>query len=293
MKILHVAMGSPEIDRAWSELGHTVHRLDWPYYVKKRGKLAFQQKLLSEASSNLYDVIFMQLQTPDVIQRETVENLRRLGAFVINWTGDVRENIDWYKNLAPSFNVTAFTNQTDIDIIRSMGYNAHYLQIGYDETIYKYKHQERKGVVFLGNNYPNRFPESSTRERIVRCYATKGLQIYGKGWSGKRNRTMPEQEVRIYQKARFALNIDHFDRPLFYSDRVLRAQACGAVICQMGKTHISEEHPYTLKGYPKEIDVFCNDVGNNGKLAAEYTREHHTWHSRFPVIEEMLNLYSE
>ena len=284
MKVLHVALGSPEIDKAFRAKGHEVRRIEWRG-LKAERLIYLTSIVTKEAEEFKPDLVFMQIQTPGIVERQLIEKLRSLGAFVLNWTGDVRENIDWYLELGPFFNVTCFTNGTDIDTFKAKGLSADYLQIGYDPEIYYLDKRERrgKGVVFLGNNYIDRFPESKRRAEVVNKYLDKGLKAWGGKWGNSTMRTTPDMERVIYNLNRYALNLDHFDRPLFYSDRVIRAQACGAVICQMSDVDISAEHPYVQYGYPNEY----SDTPTP-KEVAEYTRVNHSWEARIPRIIEIM-----
>ena len=271
MRFLHIAMGMPEFDKAIQDTGHKVHRLEW------RSQPNLHEAILRAAKDFAPDIAFFQIQTPMIVERRTLEALAKDGIFTINWTGDVRENIDWYLRAAPYFGVTCFTNQTDIDTMQYQNLRADYLQIGYDDSIYTYLKRDRSGVVFLGNDYDGRFPESSTRRRIVEHYRQKGLKAYGRGFGPRV--TSAHVEVEIYQKASFALNIDHFNRPKFASDRVLRAQACGAIVCQMSDICL-DEHPFFFYGYPELQEM----PESYHRMTAEYTRAHHTWRSRVPQI---------
>ena len=289
MKILHIALGGPEFDRAASERGHDVYRIDWR-------KMADPNKeILQCIKGQSFDLVFAQIQTAKVIYHETWDALRESGALVVNWTGDVRDDIDWFLDAAPHVDITAFTNLTDVDAIREAGHRAEYLQIGYDEKLYTYAEKERSGVVFLGNDYGDRFPLSEARAAMV----SRMQMEFGKDFSayGKRQEnpiTTPAQEVRIYQSALVAINFDHFNRPLFASDRILRAQACGAAVVSMAYEGINDEHPYvgaaeTLDDMVKMVRFALDNPGRAaalGKMGADHTLSMHRWNNRFETIEQ-------
>ena len=75
---------------------------------------------------------------------------------------------------AKHFDVTAFTNMTDVELIRAAGYRSEFLQIGYDERVFNTDGAgERSGVVFLGNNYGGyKFAESDGRRAIEQFLAS-------------------------------------------------------------------------------------------------------------------------
>jgi hypothetical protein len=86
-----------------------------------------------------YDAVFMQIQHPNIIDIDTAKVMSQ-NSIVFNWTGDVRTDITWYEQIAP-YVITLFTNMTDIDKMRSKGFQADYLQCGYDHEYYFNKQQ--------------------------------------------------------------------------------------------------------------------------------------------------------
>lgn len=302
MKILHIAMGSPEIDRAFCEAGHNVGRINWREW---KGNSALQAHVLNACDTMQPDVVFMQLQTPNVMHPHTLARIREGGAVVMNWTGDVRDPLpDHYPQLAPHVNVTLFTNLTDVDKMRAMGHHADYLQIGYDETIYKLPEQPtyRSGVVFIGNNYGDRFPESKSRANLVDALRTTfghKFEVYGAKWGSGARPCISLEEVEIYQHALVAVNWDHFVRPYFASDRILRAQACGACVLSQDYVGLKDEHPEVLGA--DTVERMVELVGLRletpevtkamGERQAQHVRERHTWGARVERIIALTNHY--
>jgi hypothetical protein len=86
-----------------------------------------------------------------------------------------------------------------------------------------------------------------------------------------------------YRGAKVAINFDHFDRPGFFSDRYLRAMACGVVVVE-------------CTGYtPDEVVRSCNawiqgpglkEVGNQD---ADYVYTNDRWHSRVKELEQWVD----
>jgi glycosyltransferase involved in cell wall biosynthesis len=289
LKILHIALGGPEFDRAASDRGHDVYRINW------RKMPDPNKEILRCIKGQSFDLVFAQIQTSKVIHHETWDALRESGALVVHWSGDVREDIEWYKDAAPHVDITAFTNMDDVNAIRDAGHRAEYLQIGYDEKIYTYAEKERSGVVFLGNDYGDRFPLSEARaEMVERMKAEFGDQFKAYGKRQDNKATTPAQEVAIYQSALVAINYDHFNRPLFASDRILRAQACGAAVVSMAYEGINDEHPYV--GAAESLDDMVKMVrfaldnperaAALGKMGADHTLSMHRWNNRFETIEQ-------
>jgi glycosyltransferase involved in cell wall biosynthesis len=305
MKILHVALGTPEFDRSATELGHEVRRIAWRQYLGRHGRgsnAALNKDIIRAAYTFRPDLVFCQLQTPDVVQRGTLDTMRELGCYVVNWCGDVRDPIpSWYVTDAPGFTVTAFSNQTDVDILTGMGHASKYLQIGYDETIYNVgrgRPRKREGIVFMGQNSGNRFPLSEARaEMVARMRAEFGdvFSVCGQGW-GTKHVHAPE-EVDIYRRSLIAINFDHFNRPYFASDRILRAQACGCCVVSMDYVGMEDEHPYVervntldeMVGRCRELLLNTEVASSLGSLSSSHVRRHHTWHRRIEQIEEWMS----
>lgn len=181
------------------------------------------------------DVVFAQIQNPNVIENQIFDYMKSNGAFVINWTGDKRNFIpQWMLDAAPFVSLTAFSNQHDVNEMRKLGYLSEYLEIGYDEEIYT-PIGEKKGnhdVVFMGNNYgENFFPMSTFRKSMCEYlkYSFDNFAIYGANWlnaSGNFNHSQHE-EACIYRGSKIAVNCSHFDVERYNSDRLLRILGTG------------------------------------------------------------------
>ena len=255
---------------------------------------------IKEAMDFRPDLAFCQFQSPGYISAALPAALRSIDCFSINWTGDVRSPLpQWYIDLAPHFDVTSFTNLPDVEEIRALGYRSEFLQIGYDEQIFNTEGAgERSGVVFLGNNYGGyKYAESDSRRKMVQAMAEAfpdDFTVYGMSWEG----VVPEKNcggylheslsAEVLRKALVAVGWDHFHRPGFASDRLLRATACGCATVNQYYLGIEEEHPSV--GAAKDIDQMVAMVRhalNNprearqvGQMAAVNTLKQHRWNER-------------
>lgn len=185
------------------------------------------------------DIVFMQIQAPDIIIHGLCERFKDAGAFVINWTGDKRHNVpQWMIDMAPYVSLTAFSNMEDVNKMRALGFNSKFLEIGYDPEIYTpigevYHVPE---IVFMGNNYGSGyFPMSKFRIEMVeflqREYGER-FGVYGNGWpnaNGNINHSQLE-EAKHYRGAKIAINCSHFDCDTYNSDRILRIFGSG-ILC--------------------------------------------------------------
>ena len=184
------------------------------------------------------DIIFMQIQAERIIAPSTVELFKNNGAFVINWTGDVRDSVpNWMYSLP--VDVTAFSNLRDVKEVQERGLKSAYLEIGYDPNIYKPEGEAKniEPIVFFGNSYgPSMFPMSEFR--IKMCTHLKSIfagrfGIYGTGWnisSGNFNSSQPE-EASAYRGAKIAINCSHYEIEKYSSDRLFRILGTGKAIC--------------------------------------------------------------
>lgn len=242
-----------------------------------------------------YDAVFMQIQHPNIISQETARVLSE-HTLAFNWTGDVRTDITWYKQIAP-YVVTLFTNMTDVEKIRDMGYRAEYLQTGYDHKYYFQKQLDRyNNIAFCANYYPEaNFP--LTQERVNAVHALKqnfpdNFNLYGLNWhkiqiksEGKANN---ELEALLYNKCTLALNLSHFNYSRYFSDRMLREMACGCCVLshrfQNCDLEFSENVHIVYWDSINELIEKCRyymahpeEARKIGDAAAEYVKENYSW----------------
>lgn len=313
MRLLHIAMGSPEIDRAALDLGHEVRRIAWRELLGRKPHRQDAERLqggiLKDAREFRPDLVFIQTHQSEVVHEQTLYQLRQAGAFVVFWVGDVREPLpEYYLRIAPHVDVIAFSNLTDVELVRKAGHRAEYLQIGYDPDIYHPGDgtQKRSGIVFLGNHYHNQFPNSQLRynvaERLRNEFGDQ-FTVRGGNWPWPDTRpTLPEEEAELYRRSLVAINVDHFTRPYFASDRILRAQACGCVVFSVPwDDGVLKEHPGVRMctdngaGLDEMVASLRGAIGLDGYCAkyypkygggaAKHTFDNHRWHNRIKTME--------
>ena len=275
IRVLHIALNAPNepnhgIEKGFLHNGVAYMQIDWIKCKETHNVFQFQHHVLTEARRFMPNIIFMQLQTEGVILKETAQELSKK-YFVVNWTGDVRETVDWYVDLGRHVDLTLFTNMVDVQKVKDAGVNnVDYLQIGYDQDIYR-KFTSKvpyPPIVFLGNNYSHRVPPFPlTAERINMVIFLRNIfgdqfQVYGINWGTAR--LMPNAEVVCYNNCKIAINQNHFDYERFSSDRILRIMASGAMC---------------LSRYYKGIELEFN-IG-----------EHLDVWSTFPELKEKINYY--
>lgn len=292
------------IARAFTEQGHEVRVVDL-VTRKKKDRRSADAFIIEEAHAFRPDLAFCQFQRPDVITVNTPKALKEIDCFSVNWSGDVRHPLpDWYLDLAPLFDVTSFTNHTDVDIVKAHGFRSEFLQIGYCERTFNTDGAgNRSGVVFLGNNYPDgRFTETEGRREMVAALSKEfgsDFTVYGRGWEGI---ALPESlggvmvekmSAPTLQRALVAVGYDHFHRPGFASDRLLRATACGCATINQHYDGVETEHPdvVAVKSIDEMVEAVRHALAHPvesemiGQLCAQNTLKQHRWNERVKRIE--------
>lgn len=281
MNVLHIGINSiPNlaIARAFRDRGHTVRSVDWKDVI-------ITDSALNKAIDNPPDLLFMQLHAYYGLNMQKVKALKEAGTFVVDWFGDVRDTLPQaYIDRFDCVNITACTNMPDVDTMKAMGHDARFLQVGYDELIYRPDGPVKATppIVFMGNNYGERFPLSVKRAEMVEAMRREfgaDFAVYGKGWGNSRL-VHPDEEAAIYRGAKVAINFDHYDRPGFYSDRYLRAMACGCLTLN-ATTHAVDE-------IIADVNYWIRSEGRQARAALEAhkTYANERWHNRIQTLEQ-------
>lgn len=240
MKCLRVVIDGEEypnytITKAFERAFEYVETVWIHRYYNDRAELnrIVREKLLG----GKFDVVFMQIQEGEIIFPQTFEGIYdKIPIF--NWTGDVRHDVDFFVPLGKE-TITLFSNNDDVKIMRDMSFRSDYFQVGYDHTYYSNLHLHRLNtIVFIGNNYSHDyFAQSAFRRKVVESLIItypENVRIHGYNWEylnmGIKPTPDKATENKIYNESLLALNIPHINRSRYYSDRQLRAMACGCLV---------------------------------------------------------------
>ena len=229
------------------------------------------------------DLMWMQIQTPNIIEQSTVMYAREKGVFIMNWMGDIRPVFpDWLSHLGHYVNLTCCSNMNYVDELTFRGVVADYLQTGYNSDVYKPEGDSRPiaDIVFFGNNYKETFPLSRFRAEMVNFLKDNyySFSAYGRGWKYKDGDYMkdPEGEAAIYRGAKVGINLSHFDYRRCSSSRLYRMMGCGTFCLtrpypDMHKDFNIKEHLDTWRSLPElknKIDYYLSESKIRGAIAS-------------------------
>lgn len=260
------------------------------------------------------DIIFIQIQTHGIINVHTMKKLRELSGFIVNWTGDVRQDIPkWMIDVAPYLDYTLFSNMTDVRKMRELGFNSEYLEIGINPEIYKPTGNVIPvfPIVFFGNNYGSGFfPMSDFRIKLVNYMNSvfrNRFGAYGNGYDGAKGNFCGSQldEAAAYRGAKIAINVSHFEYERYSSDRMLRILGSG-VLC-LAKEYPGIEQDFTdgvhLRTWKtlEELEGLCHyylDHNNEqerqkiSKVGSELALRSFTFHAMVENLIAIHNTYT-
>lgn len=279
----------------YEEISHTDYR----------DKIVLNRQVQSIARKQLPNLVFMQLQAPNILSEDTINLLKRTGATVVQWTGDARQPTpNHYFEVGKKIDLSFFGNTEDVEAMQKAGVKADFLNISVDHTIYQPKNKSPK-VVFMGNNYNGMFPLSEFRLAMCRFLKKEygnDFQVYGSGYPNDLKAIdlmyKQEKEAEAYRNCKIAINCSHFDLGKYTSDRLFRILFSGAFCLtkefpQMdeylkeGKIFDSFTNFTELK---EKIDYYLANEEERAEIAQKghnYAIEHEKWSDR---MKEMLKL---
>ena len=278
--VLNVALIAPggyndnSLMQAFLDNGFTDYRsFDWQLSRFTNGLEGMRQKLVYEVEAYRPELVFLHVQSAEIIDEETAKRLSAV-SFTVLYTFDVRatQKTEWLYQLAPHLGLVAVACNEDVFEMRNRGIrNAMVLHSSCDMDVYK-KYPAIKSpnkISFVGSNYVNTnldFPLSQERADMVSFLEKEypdNFKAYGIGWEGGRL-TNPQEEVNIYNTSAIAINHNNFDREDYTSDRLWRIMACGT---------------FCLTKYFKGIElIFENGV-------------HLSWWENFEQLKWQINYY--
>jgi spore maturation protein CgeB len=275
MKLLHIGLCVSEIENGFQKAFKQVLGTE-NYFEISTGHKNLNGNIIHLFNKCKPDVVFMQIQTPNIVDNQTMDYMKSNGAFIINWTGDKRQSVpQWMLDCAPFIYMTSFSNMEDVREMQKLGYKSEYLEIGFDETIYtnigtKYPSED---ILFMANNYGNGyFPMSEFRIQIANELKNKyqnKFGLYGSGWANGNGNVNHSQstESQYYRGCKIAINCSHFNVARYNSDRLLRILGSGT-FC------LSYKHPEMEQDYENYKDLVYFESIEDLKNKIDYYLEH-------------------
>ena len=312
MKVLRVVLDGEEkptytITKAFEKAFDYVETVWWYEWYNNRNEL--NRGLKHKLETENFDMVFMQLQEANVIYPETLENIYQK-TLIFNWSGDVRPHVDYFTSIG-KYCVTLFSNDTDTHKMRALGFRSDYLQTGYDHKSYYHTNSHRLNkIAFIGNNYDHGyFSNSQYRFEMVKALKNEfasNFVIMGNNWHNLDSQAKPTQnkseELRLYNESLIAINISHINCSKYYSDRKLRAMACGSLV--LSQTYENADHEFESKVHYDNWDNIgqlidkCHYYIENrelalkiGKNASEFVLEKCTWDYRMEELKDLIIKY--
>jgi spore maturation protein CgeB len=292
MKLLHIGLMATE--NGSGSFSRALRKYFDCYEIELKDN--WKRRALEVAKEWKPDIIFLQIQAPNIIDEDTASELTKYG-FTINWTGDVRQPIpEWYEQIAKHVNLTSFSNEHDVNQFSRLGYNSEFLQIGFDETIFKNEYNSKIhnfDIVFLGQNYAGQFPLSTERFNMVshmkRHFGSK-FGVFGSGWRDADGSALGNQvhEAKIYNTAKIGINHSHFNIDRYSSDRLFRLMGSGTMCLSHHYIGIEKDfeigkHLDTYNSFEEltnKVSYYLNNEIERNKIAMagyDYVRENFTF----------------
>ncbi len=284
-------------------LGKDFRVYDWyPRWASRTtGRIAVELEILIKEFSPTFT--FLQIQTSGILSGNLLD---KIPGYRFVWCGDLRQEVPQHAiDMGPHVDCLAFSNMRDVRACRAMGFNSHYLNIGVSLDVFRpdgSKREETPEIVAMLNNYPNRFPRSAFRARLVVLLEQrygKRFEVFGSGWGTKNKWLDEETESAAYRTCKIAINANHFCTEKFTSDRLLRGMSSGAFMLSDRYPGIEEdytegEHLRTWET-PEDlfslIDHYLDDEPARVKIAAQgcqHVRTNHSWINRMDEIRRIV-----
>lgn len=310
--ILHIALNTEyqkSLGKALSSLGD-YFVIDWRNELKDGNLQSLYRKILTVVNEFDIDLIFMQIQTPDIIKIELIHhiNIIKPNIKIINWNGDIRfETPKWMVELAKFNNIyTSFTNMRDVNYMLNLGYkNTFHMQISFEESVFQEHEPKRKNmpwIVFTGNNYGEKFPLTGLRTNVISKLKSKygeKFQAYGNGWEHLGcSKTVSKQITNtIYRSAKIVLSINNINAEKYTSDRLFNALASKSFVLAHYYEGIEQDFDkgIHLDWWKDEteliemVEYYLNNQAIRNKIAQagmDKVWSEHRWINRIEIIKQ-------
>jgi spore maturation protein CgeB len=279
-------------------------------YMQPSKHFSWNSEVVACAERFNPDLIFMQIQTENILDIAVIKRLSEIG-FVINWNGDIRDDVPkWMIEAGQFIQLTTFSNMDDVKKCRSLGVKSDYLEIGVNTDIYKIHNVQKQQpeIVAHFNDYGNMFPLSQYRRDLV-----YGLQmefgnnfgVYGNFENAKGNFNKSQHEESLnYNRAKIAINCSHFNAERYSSDRLLRIMSSGTLALTHNFSGIEDvyqvgKHLVVFNDLNELISKCRHYLSNENErneialCGYEYVRDNFSFTMMAKNIIKLYNLYNK
>lgn len=311
-KLVYLKMGNhnPQMQLALESIFDCTH-IDWTTY---KGDYEYLQVHLKNACHNFgAEYLFMHTQGGGIIYNETLSELSK-GVKIINWTGDVRHPLpEHYIETGKNIFLSLFTNDNDVETMRSHGLAADFLQVGFDDRYFNpvgTVNGHYQPILFLGSNYSHNanFPLTKYRIEMVealRSEFTSFFGLYGTGW-GNANGYLHDyhEEGTAYRSCKIAISLSHFEYSRYSSDRLYRIMGSGAFCLSHQYPNIEKDFKLgeelvvweSIEDLIQKIKYYLNNDAERRKIAlkgCELVRSRFTWYNFAENLLSVIKKYEE
>lgn len=302
---LHIGMSSLPNGHAVG-LKKYFESIGWKYIDINTGNPELNRVIQEYAVSYKPDLTWIQIQDRG-ITKYSIQALKNNGSYIIQWCGDKRHRTPdcYFEYCQMGVDLTTFSNMEDIQNVSGCGYDASWLQIGYDENIYNttgpIDHQA--DIVFMGSNFTH-FPLSGLRRDMVnelkRTYGDR-FKAYGSGQPDGSFMGNQHGEAAVYRGAKIGINLSHFDSPRYTSDRMFRMLGCGVCVLSHGFQNMDDDFKNVLGWCDLDqlktmIDYLLNEEEIRKRVAADNHQlalNNHTFYHMGRDIHELYKKYTD
>lgn len=301
-KVLHIALSNPIFpnggwQKAFENNGYEYYAVNWQKAKMQLGQSGMWQMIYNQCKQIKPDLIFSQIQTPDIVGINEAKKLSEYG-LTVNYTMDVREDLSWYEEIAPYIGLLLFCDHESVEQIKAKGFdNICYMQQSCDVDFYKPIETNRDygEIIFIANKYSNSslsFPLSKERDELVGFMKDKfggRFQCYGRGYERILN---PIEEREAYNSCKIAITQNIFHRNGYSSDRLFRSISCGAFTISQHYFGFDNDFPdgvswRTFDNLKKLcVSALMNEYIREGEAERQriYCINKHSWYNRIKML---------
>lgn len=309
--IYSAVFNSDFMKRGFEEAGYECNVFNWQKVRFEEGYQGMIDRLAVKIKLDKPDVVFLQIQNKDIVLKEAVKEFSKY-SFVVNYTFDVREDISWYKEIAPNIGLTLFGDMESVDECRMEGItNVDYMQSSADYSTYtrlpiREATNEYGEVVFIGNNTVGaslNFEKAEERVEMVN-YLQKNFKdrfkVYGQNWLNTKM-VHPHEESMILNACKVAVTHNHFFRRGYTSDRIFRSMGCGAYTISQYYNGVNVDFNASVLATWLNFDMLGQQIelalsnDERRKMVASngynFVRGKHSWKNRAETLKKLIKKY--